>query len=274
MASLDTRFAAQMARLAQAAYIDFASDGGAELKAQLARMGLTLVATFDWDAPEHGAKLRERRDRGSQAYLASGPDKVLLIFRGSSEKSDWATNLQVGKRRVEVGDRVVFLHAGFALSYRQIEKRLLAEVDAEMARQSRPLYIVGHSLGGALAQIATAMSTRPELTACYSFGAPRVAASWFRRTLTVPHYRIVNGWDVVPTVPPALIGYGHTGPSWHLKRDPPNTVLGRGRSPLRTVWINVRSLFGMAFGRSWAGVRDHEIGRYAERLETLAKKPA
>lgn len=270
--TLDIATAASMARLAKAAYSPFETDGGAELKAQLAEMGLTLVETFDWEAPSDAVTRRDRRDRGIQAFLASGADRVLLIFRGTTDKSDWATNVQAGKRRVEVGGRTVFLHAGFLLSYRQVSERIETAVAAELDRHSRPLYIVGHSLGGALAQIATALSTRPELTACYTFGAPRIAASWFRRVLTVPHYRVVNGWDVVPTVPPALLGYGHTGPSWHLKRDPPNTVLGRGRSVFRTLWIYVRGAFGLAFGRPWPGVRDHETARYVARLESLSTK--
>jgi hypothetical protein len=263
-----------MARLARAAYSTFETDGGTALREQLAADGLSLIATFHWIAPDETTTLRRAgRDRGGQAYLAGDDDRLLLIFRGSTDTTDWVTNLQTGKRTVKVGGRAVRLHAGFLLSYRQMAEGIDAAIAAEMARRSRPLVIVGHSLGGALAQIAAAVSPRPELEACYSFGAPRVAASWFRRALTVPHYRVVNGWDVVPIVPPALLGYAHTGPSYHLRRDPPGTRLGRGRSPLRTLWIYLRSAVGMAFGRPWAGVRDHETDRYVARLDTVAARP-
>jgi hypothetical protein len=259
-----------MARLAKAAYSPFETDGGTGLSAELAREGLTLVEAFDWTAPPEAVTRRDRRHRGSQAFLAAGPDVVLLIFRGTTDKSGWATNFQAGRRRVKVGDRTVLLHAGFYLAYAQVRDRIEAAVDAEMAKSSRPLVIAGHSLGGALTQIATALSPRPELAACYTFGAPRVSANWFRRALRVPHYRIVNGWDVVPTVPPVLLGYGHTGASYHLKRDPPHTRLGRGRSFLRTVWIYIRGTFGMALGSPWPGLHDHETTRYITRLEHVA----
>ncbi len=267
--TVDLNVAITMARLAEAAYTPFEADNGARLRAELGAAQLELVATFDWDAPPEAIRPRDRRDRGVQAYIASGETMLVVVFRGSSEKADWATNLQSGKRRAQIGERSVLLHAGFWLAYSQIAMSLEAAIATELDRLPRPLIFTGHSLGGALAQIAAAVSTRPEAAACYTFGAPRVSGSWFRRALRVPHYRFVNGWDVVPVAPPILLGYAHTGPSWHLKRNPPKTVLGRGRSMLRTVWINIRSLFGAAFGRDWAGIRDHEMGHYRARIQSL-----
>ena len=55
------------------------------------------------------------------------------------------------------------------------------------------LYVTGHSLGGALAQRATAALDRDTLAACYTFGSPRVATLAFDRLDKAPHYRVVNG---------------------------------------------------------------------------------
>lgn len=267
----ELEMAALMSRFAASAYSTFETDSGTALKGEISAAGFDLVQTFDWEVPPEAMSRRERRDRGIQAYIAGNDTMLVVAFRGTTDNADWATNLQSGKRIATTPQgRKVPLHAGFWLAYSQIAVPLERAIAVELDRKSRPLVFTGHSLGGALAQIAAAVSGRPENSACYTFGAPRVAASWFRRVLQVPHYRFVNGWDVVPIVPPALLGYGHTGPCWHLKRDPPATSLSRGRSGLRTIWINLRGLVGIVFGREWAGTRDHAIGAYGARIAAVA----
>lgn len=268
--TFDPLTAAHFARLAALSYSYHETDGGAELRGLLAPAGLAVVETFAWLPPDDGPIRGQRRDRGLEAYLAEHDQYVVLVFRGTEDARDWATNLQVGKRKLKVAGRTIRLHAGFLRSYQQVGSRIEAALDRTLAQRSRPLFVIGHSLGGALAQIATAVSRRPELAACYTYGAPRVAATWFRRTLRAPHHRVVNGWDVVPIVPPVLLGYGHTGQSHNLRRDPPATVITAGRSAWRATWINVRSLAGLAFGRDWVGLRDHEIENYVVRLDSVA----
>jgi hypothetical protein len=64
-----------------------------------------------------------------------------------------------------------------------------------------PLYMTGHSMGGALAQLA-AWYHRPQ--AVYSFGAPRVGDAGFGdRMAAVSIYRLVNNRDIVPELPPS-----------------------------------------------------------------------
>ena len=65
------------------------------------------------------------------------------------------------------------------------------------------IYITGHSLGGALAQIsAAALSKNDNVAACYTFGSPRVATLRFDTEVKCPHYRVIDNWDLVPGVPP------------------------------------------------------------------------
>jgi predicted lipase len=50
------------------------------------------------------------------------------------------------------------------------------------------------------------------LAACYTFGSPRVGTGDFDRQVKCPHYRVINNWDLVPSVPlPWFRGYRHTG---------------------------------------------------------------
>ena len=62
-------------------------------------------------------------------------------------------------------------------------------------------YITGHSLGGALAQIASAALIRDNLATCYTFGSPRVGTAGFDEQVKCPHYRVINNWDLVPGLP-------------------------------------------------------------------------
>ena len=71
--------------------------------------------------------------------------------------------------------------------------------------QPLPLFITGHSLGGALALLATKLIARDINGACYTFGAPRIANYEYFDGVKTPVYRIVNSADVVPRVPPGAL---------------------------------------------------------------------
>ncbi len=70
-----------------------------------------------------------------------------------------------------------------------------------------PLYITGHSLGGALATIATKKITHDAgtsgIAACYTFGSPLVGNENWIATIKSPIYRVVNAADAVTVLPPA-----------------------------------------------------------------------
>ena len=74
-----------------------------------------------------------------------------------------------------------------------------------------PVFITGHSLGGALATLAAANLSGRSLATCYTFGAPRVGDKRFSDCLRTPVYRVVNPLDTVPLVPGWWRGYRHAG---------------------------------------------------------------
>ena len=155
------------------------------------------------------AGLREQRffDRGStQAALVVGNDAAFLVFRGTSDLLDWLTNLRVAPTAWPEGGRV---HEGFARALQKV----VDEVDSELQRLSLPTFVTGHSLGGALATLA---SSRHPFVAAYTFGAPRVGDAEFWTTLRCPLHRVVNGRDLVPRLPPRRLGYVHAGTLQHL----------------------------------------------------------
>lgn len=124
-----------------------------------------------------------------------------VVFRGTSGFEGWFSNLKVIQTAWPGGGSV---HAGFLDDFLSLWDALLPHADGT----GRPLYYAGHSLGGALAVLAAA--ARPA-TAAYTFGAPRVGDPDFTRRLegTAIH-RLVNGRDLVPTVPPSRIPFHFT----------------------------------------------------------------
>ena len=158
------------------------------------------------------AGLLEQRffDRGStQAALVVGPGIAVLVFRGTSDLRDWLTNLRVAPVPWSRGGRV---HEGFARGLQHV----FDEVEAELTGLSLPTFVTGHSLGGALATLA---ASRHAFAAAYTFGAPRVGDGDFWSTLRCPLHRVVNGRDLVPTLPPRRLGYVHGGSLQHIGVD-------------------------------------------------------
>ena len=163
---------------------------------------------------------------------------VVLAFRGTEKKvSDWLTDADCVPEDHEGGK----VHRGFLKAFKGIRKQtagdeVAQEIDRELdealsdkgirketARDETveeivkaaldearsvedgpplPVFVTGHSLGGALALLTTRFLLPDATGACYTFGAPRVGDYEFFRRVKTPVYRIVNSSDVVPRVPP------------------------------------------------------------------------
>jgi hypothetical protein len=73
--------------------------------------------------------------------------------------------------------------------------------------EGKPLFLTGHSMGGALAMLTgcrLARTGRPPV-AIYTFGTPRVGDRMFCAGYRVPTYRVVNRLDLVPEMPLASL---------------------------------------------------------------------
>ena len=85
--------------------------------------------------------------------------------------------------------------------YDDISFKLEAALDQE-AVKGKPLFITGHSLGGAVATIAARrLDAERRIAACYTYGSPRVGTEDWVAQIKTPIYRIVNSADPVPIVP-------------------------------------------------------------------------
>jgi Lipase (class 3) len=96
------------------------------------------------------------------AYIAEGTDLIALSFRGTSSTKNWDTDFQVALVHPENTDRQLQVHKGFYQAFIRLNEGTLGikeklDVVKEATKGAVPIYITGHSLGGALAQIAGAV---------------------------------------------------------------------------------------------------------------------
>jgi predicted lipase len=98
----------------------------------------------------------------------------------------------------------------------------LCTVLAQVRDRQQPIYITGHSLGGALAILAAAQLVQAghPVQGVYTYGAPRVGNRKFRQQfnqhLQDRTFRLVNDEDIVPCLPAPSLGYVHTGQVFHF----------------------------------------------------------
>jgi hypothetical protein len=271
-AAYSDRTAVLMAKFSQLAYVPFENlekppegggekpekDGGRDqLAALLAGGGFELKEVFNWNYV--------------QAFLAVNKDEfAVLAFRGTANSEDWGINLDAALTPLP-GYPHVRVHSGFweafAAQGDRIQAALALHVPVDLG-----LYISGHSLGGALAQIASAVFERDTLAACYTFGSPRVGTMNFDRQVKCPHYRLVNHWDLVPGVPPPLLrGYQHTGDPRLLVGSRPREALRRDRWPWAWLVAQLWALVTWPIRGRFFSIEDHMIWNYRTYLEGVAE---
>jgi triacylglycerol lipase len=162
----------------------------------------------------------------------------------------------------------VTVHCGFLEVFECCRKEIETAV-GDNVPSTLGLYITGHSMGGALAQIASAVLERDNLAACYTFGSPRVGTGDFDRLVKCPHYRVTNNWDLVPGVPlPWFRGYRHTGDPRLLT---PSTGEALRRDRYTSFAIDVAALLVVQLlSRRLLITSDHMIWNYRKQLEAIA----
>ncbi len=152
------------------------------------------------------------KETDTQAFLAQSDDGyAVLAFRGTEVSKREDMKIDIEATRVSVLDGRI--HAGFRIAYESVAKEIEASI---LKLKDTPLYITGHSLGAALATVATQRlehnpRIREIIAACYTFGSPRVGDSHYDIEFKSPIYRVVNTTDIVTIIPLLAMGYIHIG---------------------------------------------------------------
>ena len=85
------------------------------------------------------------------------------------------------------------------------------------------MVVTGHSLGGAIADIAAAEIRKMGVPAdLYTFGAPRIAGRKLSDFITNQNsggnFRVTHFDDPVPKMPPLLLDYVHISPEYYIDK--------------------------------------------------------
>jgi triacylglycerol lipase len=156
--------------------------------------------------------------RGTQCYVASNEDFVIVVFRGTEIRK--RANIQGFRNIIEdiKTDADIMLvdskqgglaHCGFMEGLDEVwEKEGLLDYIRSKDSSNRTLWFAGHSLGAALATLAA--DRYGNVRGLYTFGSPRVGDLSFANDFYVNTYRFVNNNDVVTRVPPPGL-YQHVG---------------------------------------------------------------
>jgi triacylglycerol lipase len=270
----------------------------------------TLIEIVGYDANEEKTKLEEYvqilnltlvktfSNNGTEAILLENGNYIFLGFRGTEATSikDIKSDVKATIKICETGGKI---HTGFDDAFSQVAVEIQQFLNQEEFKD-KPLFITGHSLGGALATVAAKkLAHKGGIASCYTFGSPRVGNVDWATGMKTPIYRVVNAVDPVTMLPPSGVtielsswvlgfipyigttikkillskfgGYYHCGDMRYLSIVKPGD------------YGNVRLLYGVSFifrarafiKNSMSGSKipsDHSITVYRNKLKVIANQ--
>ena len=148
----------------------------------------------------------------TRGIIANKENALILAFAGTDPLNllNWVSDFYLGRPGADA-------HEGFQDAADAVWPEVGTAIERCM-EEKRPLFVTGHSLGAAIA-LATVDRARREKgldsAQVFVFGAPRVGQAEFvtkyNAAFGLTTYRLVHGRDIVPTVPPAELGFHHVG---------------------------------------------------------------
>ena len=191
--------------------------------------GYTQTASFKIPEIHNSSKLQlqppvnDRREVYFGFALTSETNNIITL-RGTQSIYEWITNFSAFQNDYDSSDdKRGKIHLGFKFIYNKLSQQI-----SEAARQFdtlKPCYVTGHSLGGALAVLASTdialhINGLKDQVQMYNYGGPRIGdpvfASFYNE-LIPNSYRVVNLADVVTILPSTQIDdctYQHVGQEW------------------------------------------------------------
>jgi triacylglycerol lipase len=151
----------------------------------------------------------------------------VIALRGTQSDFEWALDATIPQAPVPLvwykdgKFQLAKAHLGFLLIFAMLADQIVAAT--KQFNSSLPCLVTGHSLGGALAVLAspTIEILNPgQICQMYSYAGPRVGDPIFvdAYNFWVPQsYRVVNLADLIPMLPPSQIfhwQYGDVGAEW------------------------------------------------------------
>lgn len=286
----DSAFSLETARiLAWASQLAYEVDDSDKFNRIAKRLEWSCIGVFQ-QTPGATAMLE-----GIKGCIVQAGDAAILSFAGTEPDSLRAWNIDF--HFVPGPDGI---SSGFGRALAAVQSKI---EDLLRGMNGMPLYVTGHSLGGALAVVAAARlpaTARNTIRGIYTFGMPRPGNSLFAAGYHAPvgsslgdrTYRFRHGDDIVPTVAPQIVGAVHVGRLLHCPHggtfdDPDLDIPGPEREELvaRSALDAVRRSFASLWGERLPGfpaekpaiatlikalpppARDHVMDRYLLALK-------
>jgi triacylglycerol lipase len=211
--------------------------------------------------------------RGTQGMIAANRDIVLVSFRGTEQDaySDWMTDLNA---ELVPGPMKGYVHGGFYDALSQVWMHIDKAVKRFDRRQSKSLWVTGHSLGASLATLAVArwLERGREVSGLYTFGQPRTGDSDFARNFNFDFkskaFRFVNNKDLVTRIPPRAFGYSHLGTfKYFTESGVLEDSIGWWNEFLDS-WSFRSEDYFLSFN---VGIEDHSMDMYHQLISQVAK---
>jgi len=222
----------------------------------------------------------------TQAFLFRKGKNVVLVFRGSQQLADWKTNFKmrltqfttVASSGVDVPRGRV--HRGFLEAWQSVEKQVVYYLKQWWTDDTQ-LWVTGHSLGGALAAMAS-VSLEAQgyaVSGLYTFGQPRIAGWGMVNAVNSRMgdriMRYANNNDVVPLIPPQITPWMPSRVYGHLGRFRYFTHRGRlmRHSFLGRRWLDRLAGFLKALATSGPdAIDDHKMEFYMDNLQRALER--
>lgn len=168
------------------------------------------------------------QDEDSGCFLLHRDDCIIVAFRGTrvpglvspaafketfpGHLKDVVTDIQFKPKGFKRGR----VHHGFLEAYVDSAPDLPQKIRDKIGDRETAVWFTGHSMGGALANLAVA--DLGDFQGLYTYGCPRVGDEDFAEDVQDRHYRFVHHDDLIARVPPPLelpgpepITYTHAG---------------------------------------------------------------
>jgi predicted lipase len=185
----------------------------------------------------------------AEVYMIRFPNHIVFACRGTESTQDVRIDLMFRKTGIVGMDPTIKVHRGFARQFSSIRDFIQTQIMQQIITQKPAIVFVGHSLGGALATIGSAVikTIYPELECqCITFGSPRVGNKAFAdlfNSSIIHSQRFVNGNDIIAKIP--RIRYQHVGNE-----------------------INIGNMVRYGCFRRYLGsVKDHSMKRYVKAVK-------
>lgn len=147
--------------------------------------------------------------KGYRAYVAEHRKFVLISVRGTKSNQDYLTNAMFFQSNFDEYSRIegTRVHAGMKDAYEKLRAPLY-ELLSEITDQSKPIFLTGHSLGGALGILLTyeLYLDGYNIRAMNAYAQPKVGNDKLQKQIdrTVGHliFGLAAEDDITPMVPP------------------------------------------------------------------------